>query len=705
MSSLNPWRSIATAPFVSGKVSKGNKSENLPYSLCFIQTPGKGFINLFMLRNFYALFVCLLLAVVEVSAQETDSLQYLLPEIDAVEVMLPSVVTAQAPLRQVSREAVERLGYAGVADVLKYMSGVNVRDYGGVGGLKTVSVRGMGAKHTAVSYDGVLVSDAQSGVVDLGRFPLDNLSAITLAMGLGGDGVLRSAREYSASTLLALRTLSPGATMTNVEVKGGAFGYAGASFYHRYKPAGAWGLAFNGNYLRSDGMYPFTLVNAGLVSRQVRRDSDIDALAFEANADVRLGTGKLDAKLYCYSSERGLPGAVNLYNKENRERLWNRNAFAQAKYHSHLGDAWEMQVLFKYDHNYSRYREVSANYASGEQLDVNAQNELYASLAAGYEPLSNLNLSFAADAAYTMLENNFENSKAPRRFSSWLVAAADYELRRFRFSASLSATSVVDRVCLGEGMSPFFRLSPSFAVVVSPFDSDILHLRASLKDASRVPTFADLYYLRLGNVGLKPEKATQCNVGATLYLGSVGFFKSLILSADGYYNNVRDKIVALPTMYVWRMMNFGEADIWGADASASLNLAMSDYVALTVDANYSFQYAVDVTDATAKNYRHQLPYTPRHSCSFTMSVENPVVNVSYLLSAVGERYMLPQNTARNRMSGYVEHSFSLNRSFSFSGVGVRLQAELLNVGGKQYEVIKNYPMPGFQWRLKARVNF
>jgi hypothetical protein len=88
-----------------------------------------------------------------------------------------------------------------------------------------------------------------------------------------------------------------------------------------------------------------------------------------------------------------------------------------------------------------------------------------------------------------------------------------------------------------------------------------------------------------------------------------------------------------------------------------------------------------------------------------MSVENPVVNVSYLLSAVGERYMLPQNTARNRMPGYVEHSFSLNRSFSFSGVGVRLQAELLNVGGKQYEVIKNYPMPGFQWRLKARVNF
>ena len=659
-----------------------------------------------MLRIFNLLLVCLGLAsVVEVSAQELDSLQYLLPEVDAVEVVQPVAVISAAPVQHVSRETIERLGYAGVPDVLKYMSGVNVRDYGGVGGLKTVSVRGMGAKHTAVSYDGVLVSDVQSGVVDLGRFPLNNLSAVTLAIGLGGDGALRSAREYSASTLLALRTLSLAETMTNVEVKGGSFGYAAASFYHRYKPVGKWGLAFNGEYLRSDGMYPFTLFNSGVETREKRRDSDIDALALEANADLLLGDGKLDAKLYYYSSERGLPGAVNLYNKENRERLWNRNAFVQAKYLRPLGDAWDLQALFKYDYNFSRYRETSANYAAGEQVDVNVQNEWYASVAAGYTPLRNLRLSFSADAAYAMIDNNFENSKSPRRFSSWAVAAAEYELSCIELSASLLATSIVDEVRGGSGMSPFFRLSPSFGVVVSPLNSGALHLRASVKDACRVPTFADLYYLRLGNVGLKPEKATQCNVGATLYLTGDGALRNFTLTADGYYNNVRDKIVALPTMYVWRMMNFGRADIWGTDLSASVGVELAKKVTLMLGVNYSFQHAVDVTDASAKNYRHQLPYTPRHSGSLTLSVENPIVNVSYLLSAVGERYMLPQNTANNRMPGYLEHNFSLSRSFSFSGVGLRLQAELLNVTGKQYEVIKNYPMPGFQWRLTARVTF
>ena len=218
---------------------------------------------LFMQHIFCVLFTFMGLASVpDVSARELDSLQYLLPEVDAVEVVLPVSATSAAPVQRVSREDIDRLGHAGVSEVLKYMSGVNVRDYGGVGGLKTVSVRGMGAKHTAVSYDGVLVSDTQSGVVDLGRFPLNNLSAVTLAMGLGGEDVMRSAREYSSSTLLSLRTLSAGKTMTNIELKGGSFGYAGASLFHRYKPAGEWGLSFNGNYLRSDGMYPFTLVNS-----------------------------------------------------------------------------------------------------------------------------------------------------------------------------------------------------------------------------------------------------------------------------------------------------------------------------------------------------------------------------------------------------------------------------------------------------------
>ena len=57
-------------------------------------------------------------------------------------------------------------------------AGANVKDYGGIGGLKTVSVRNIGAAHTAVSYDGVVVSNSQAGQIDIGRFSLDNVSTL-----------------------------------------------------------------------------------------------------------------------------------------------------------------------------------------------------------------------------------------------------------------------------------------------------------------------------------------------------------------------------------------------------------------------------------------------------------------------------------------------------------------------------------------------
>ena len=57
---------------------------------------------------------------------------------------------ATAPLQILSGEALEGLNAIQVADAVKHFSGVMVKDYGGIGGLKTVSVRGLGACQSAV---------------------------------------------------------------------------------------------------------------------------------------------------------------------------------------------------------------------------------------------------------------------------------------------------------------------------------------------------------------------------------------------------------------------------------------------------------------------------------------------------------------------------------------------------------------------------
>ena len=61
------------------------------------------------------------------------------------------ILTSTSPLQLLDKGDMLRLGVTDMADALHRMPGINLRDYGGAGGMKTVAVRGFGAGHTAVS--------------------------------------------------------------------------------------------------------------------------------------------------------------------------------------------------------------------------------------------------------------------------------------------------------------------------------------------------------------------------------------------------------------------------------------------------------------------------------------------------------------------------------------------------------------------------
>lgn len=669
----------------------------------------KAFIYIVMLRFLHSRLVCTLcvslFAYSLLSAQEVDTLSHKqLLELEVVSSSKPSAVSSLSPLQVMDNDDFLRAGVLSLSDAVKRMTGVDVRDYGGVGGLKTVSVRGMGAKHTAVSYDGLVLADVQSGQVDIGRLSLENVGLLSLSMA-GADDIFRSATEHASASLLTLHALRPAGDSAYARVRVGSFGLADAAMHYEHCFTDNWSASLHGNYICSNGMYPFLLVNGNNKTEEKRRDSDVRSFNMEGNLFGKVMGGDMAVKISFYDSERGLPGALNMYNKENRERLWDDNFYVQAYYDVPLNRCFRLKARLKYDYHYSNYTEINKNYASGQQIDTNEKNEYYASVGAKCSPLDGLSFALTTDMAYSTLYNNFEDSRMPRRVSSMSVFAVQYSIWRFKATASLLGTFIADEVKSGAQPAPYKRLSPSVALTFQPVASFPLRLRASYKDAYRVPTFADLYYLRLGNVGLKPEKATQCNFGITWNESFGRVVEYASLAVDGYYNRVHDKIVALPTMYVWRMMNCGEAEIAGVDANMQLQLAVAKRMSLLFDAGYSFQHAVDITDPSAKNYRHQLPYTPRHSGKFTLSFINPYVNLSYIFTAVGDRYMLPQNTARNRIDGYAEHSLSANRDFLLGQCALRLQGELLNIGNRQYEIIKYYPMPRFSWRMSARLSF
>ena len=95
-------------------------------------------------------------------------------------------------------KVLEKLSVHSVADALRYFSGVQIKDYGGIGGLKTVNIRAMGTQHVGVFYDGIELGNAQNGTVDLGRFSLDNMeNAFWTLLSLSG-----SAKAVASSKIM-----------------------------------------------------------------------------------------------------------------------------------------------------------------------------------------------------------------------------------------------------------------------------------------------------------------------------------------------------------------------------------------------------------------------------------------------------------------------------------------------------------------------
>ena len=85
---------------------------------------------------------------------------------------------------------------------------MTVKDYGGIGGLKTVSIRSLGAQHTAVGYDGITLTDCQTGQIDIGRFSLDNVDRLSLNNGQS-DNIFQPARFFASAGILNIQTLTP----------------------------------------------------------------------------------------------------------------------------------------------------------------------------------------------------------------------------------------------------------------------------------------------------------------------------------------------------------------------------------------------------------------------------------------------------------------------------------------------------------------
>lgn len=632
--------------------------------------------------------------------------------LDSIQTLNEVIVTANRfteviPSQKLTGKELEGLNSLSVADALRYFSGVQLKDYGGVGGIKTVNIRSMGSEQMGVYYNGIQLGNAQNGQVDLGKFSLENIEEISLYNGQKSE-IFQTAREFGSAGSIYLTTRRPKFAQgkrANLKagVKAGSFDFLNPSILFEYKITDDIYATFNAEWINASGKYKFRyrrVTPTGEVAYDttaVRENGDIDAVRIEGGVQGYMTRGKWKAYMYHYTSERGIPGAIvnNVWHRG--ERLWDRNSFIQGMFEYNITPKLSTKVNAKYAFDYTHY--VNNDDKLIHVDNIYKQRELYMSWANKYTILRNWDVSLAYDYQW----NELSEYRDVARNTHWISLATAYALGDcFKIQASALATIVDEEARGRDDVADKFKVTPAIFLSYKPLQQADLILRAFYKQSYRMPTFNDLYYTDMGNAYLKPELATQYNVGVLYDLDrNNNIFSFFRIGADIYYNKVKDKIIAYPKgqQFRWTMLNLGVVDIRGIDAQAMAVFRFPHNIEVTTKLQYTYQEAIDITNPNDNYYRHQIPYIPWHSGSAIVMLNWQGWTLNYSFIYVGERYNQQENIIYNYTQPWYTNDISLMKAFKIKDVLLKATIEVNNILNQDYDVILNYPMPKRNYRL------
>lgn len=658
--------------------------------------------------------------------------------LDSIQYLDEIVITAQPfkeiiPAQKLTGLELQHLSVHSVADALRYFAGTQLKDYGGVGGLKTIDVRNMGSHHVGVFYDGIEVGNAQNGVVDLGKFSLDDMEELNLYNGQKSD-IFQSAKDFSSASSIYLQTKRPvfkGDKRYNMlfRYKAMTMDFINPSMRFEYKISDKVKMSASGEMIKTNGRYKFNYrrknIDGSLAydTTAIRQNSDVESYRFESAIFGALQEGSWSAKAYYYDSNRGAPGAIiaNKFNDGFRQN--DKDVFIQGDVKKDFSPNYHFQLKGKYA--YSRMQYIARDSVAfmegvvteGAQFDdTYYQQEVYLSLINMYNITNWWDVSLSVDYQWNKLNGRrlgvMTPFSFPRRNSVIASVATSADLGKFKAMLSGVGVLVKDDVKHGRAGKTATEFTPALFLGYKPFNKHDFNLRAFAKRVFRMPTFNDMYYSQVGSSQLTPEYMNQFDLGFTYDLAFKNnpFIDLISVQADAYYTYTKDKIVAAPTgnLFRWMMTNIGKVKGKGVETSLKIGTHVGK-VAMATNLNYAYSVSKDYTKVFGKplsSYGDQIPYTPWHSGSVSHNMNYDGWNLNYSFIYVGKRYNGGVNNIQvNEVQPWYTHDIALSKEVPFKFMKATAGVEVNNLLNQHYEVIYNYPMPGRMFKFIVTLEF
>ncbi len=562
----------------------------------------------------------------------------------------------------ITSKTIERSQAKDISSLLSELTSVNISDYGAAGTTKGIRMRGATASQVLVMVDGRPLNNPRDGQAELANIPVNAIDRIEVVHGPGSSIYGSNAMGGTVNII----TKDPPRNGQSTEL------FSSFGTYRTYDERvshgariGQFGYMVNGEFQRTSGNRDNSRFQAEDLNTKLEYDvNDSNSLVF--------GAGN-------YRSKQGTPGSTSSFDIDDRQN--DTKNFLSGSWKWALDESAALTTNVYQNYERLAFLENSAGSAFDTAGAKNAHTTRSRGLNAQFD--KKVTDFYQAVTGCDFVANfNDSSSSGKHRYN----VRAGYLENKFSFLENKLNINAGGRFDDYSNFGTEFNWSAGAAYL----PTDRIRLHGLVSRSFRAPTFNDLYWpdegWAKGNPSVKPETGITKEIGI-----NAGITDNLNSGITFYRNDFEDLINWTEENWVWMPKNIGSAVIQGIEFENRLTL--NENWKLT--AGYTFMRAKD-----ALTHR-DLIYQPRHKADLGLKYsDRSGFTAEFKTQFLGKRFYDEANTIT--MKPYVLCGIDVSKRFD-SGITCFLSAD--NMFDEQYELMRNYPMPGFDITGGVKLEF
>jgi outer membrane cobalamin receptor len=596
----------------------------------------------------------------------------------AMSLVPESLISLQSPLNS--------------SEILNNIQGTFIKDYGGLNGLKTISMRGSSAEQVLVMLNGKRLNNPQTGQIDLGTLLLDGIERVEILR--GGSSAI-----YGADAVGGVVNLIT-AQNKKSERFDASFNFLGGSFKTRSFGANLgldieWIKAELGyDRSKSDGDFSYEDLDGNEKKRQ-----NNDITSHNVFADIFIHPGQspvlsdIELLYQYYTSERGSPGSLEFASTTARQ--WDTRQNVQITLKGQVfNPLHKYQVQGFWRNDKTRFEEPEGFFATdarNRSTTYGLETHIRSTLSAAHA------LTYGVGLRKEAMQSNQFPSDHERDLDYFFLqdeSNFDLALSQLPFEFDLIPAVRFDQYSdFGSRWSPKIGANLKF---ISEWQGAI---KINAGSNFRAPTFNELYWPESawssGNPDLKPERGIDWDAGINLRFPAL-----LHLKFDLVYFDIRMKdLIQWQTIDGFsRPANVNKSRNMGIELGSSIQFIEN---LVNLSGNYTYLDARNKSENEKNN--HYLTYRPRHSLNLTFNLNWKFFSFNYDFRHVGRRFTDEENT--HELAPYDISDITFRFNPYFSDLHPSLSFQVKNIFDVNYEILRYQPLPGREYRIRLEIGY